>query len=86
MGMSGVRTQLRDGAIRGPERGDREAVAHATGATAERGGVVTLDAVLRELERRRLDAERMHATALVADVLGTVLIDKADHHNRGELR
>ena len=35
---------------------------------------VTLDAVLCNLERRRLDAERMHAT--VSDVLGTVLIDK----------
>ena len=41
VGMSGVRPQLRDGAIHGPERSDREAVARATGATAERGGVVT---------------------------------------------
>ena len=31
----------------------------------------------REVERRRLNAERMHATVPVADVLGTVLIDKA---------
>ena len=38
---------------------------------------MTLDAVLRELERRRLDAERIHATAPVADVLGTVLTHKA---------
>ncbi len=45
--------------------------------TPRRGGVMKLDTVLRELERRRLDAERMHATARVADVLGTVLIDKA---------
>ncbi len=38
---------------------------------------VTLDAVLCNLERRRLDAERMHATVPVSDVLGTVLIDTA---------
>ena len=35
------------------------------------------EAEAREVERCRLDAEHMHATAPVADVLGTVLIDKA---------
>jgi hypothetical protein len=38
---------------------------------------MTLNEVLRDLERHRLDAEPMHATAPVADLLGTVLIDKA---------
>ena len=38
---------------------------------------MTLDGLLSDLERRRLDAGRMHATAPVVDVLGTVLIDKA---------
>ena len=47
---------------------------HADAKTLPQWGV---EAEARKAERRRLDAEHMHATAPVVDVLGTVLIDKA---------
>ena len=47
---------------------------HADAKTLPHWGV---EAEAREVERSRLDAERIHATVTVADVLSTVLIDKA---------